>query len=120
MSQINSFTRFMYYLELSRQFLEDYKRTCKLDVKNDVNGWLNKINFVKKDAYSLMNEDCRELYIQELSENADPLFSANISEMWMKMTEQQRMFFELAGEGILNGDIVVTNEKELYEQETKR
>lgn len=111
MSEINSLTKALWYGELCKQFLEDFKRSCQMDMKNQANNWLNKVTFIQKDIYSFMPKESRELFLEEFKgSNADPLFMESISEKVLRMDSQQRAFAELALDGILKGEIVIQTE----------
>lgn len=104
--ETESLTKAIYHLELSRQFMEDFKRTCKQEAKAQANTWLNKLSFVKQDVYCSLTEKSRELFQEEINKG-DVLFTTAISEKWIRMTQEQRELFELAADGILRNELII-------------
>ena len=101
-----SLTKGVYYLFLSIQFIEDFKRSCRQEARYNAGRWVDRLLALKNDIYSYLTPESRERFIEEISANPDPLFSQSISELWIRMLPEQRELLERVALGILAGDPV--------------
>lgn len=107
MSESSSLTKALYYTELARIYMEDFKRECKLEAKHQASSWVNKLTFVKQDVYSALTPLSRELYHKELGDGADVLFLPSISEKLLKLNQDQRDFVERTCDFLLSGEEII-------------
>ena len=110
--ETESLTKALYHLSLAKEYLEDFKRTCRMEARRQAGLWVGKLDFTQQDIYSALTPRSRELYHEELK-SGDLLFTQSISEKWIRMTSEQRDTLEMAADGILLGQFTIekVNEK---------
>ena len=101
--QTESLTKSVYYLFLSIQFMEDFKRSCRQEAKYNAGRWVDRLLALKNDVYNSLTPESRERFLEEITANPDPLFSQSISELWIQMSNEQRELLERLANGVLSG-----------------
>lgn len=101
--EMESLTKGIYHLGIAKDFLEDFKRSAKMEVKHKASGWVAKLGSVLSSIYESLTPKSRELFQQEIV-NGDKLFFLQISELAMRMTPEQREGLERLALIILSGE----------------
>lgn len=104
MSELNesakALTKAMYHLRTGKEYLEVFKIDAEKKNINNVRGWVNKLNFIENDVFSLLSEESREHFRQEIK-RGDVLFLDAISMKWLELSENQRALMEELVDGLI-------------------
>jgi hypothetical protein len=95
-----SLAKGLHHMNIAKQYFEDFKMSCKGDIKNTVNGYVNKCNWVLNDIYDRLGETTRKVYREEMS---DSLSLDSISDKLMILDNAQRLEIEDILEAITKG-----------------
>ena len=87
-------------MNIAKQYFENFKMSCKGDIKNVVNGYVNKCNWVLNDIYDRLGERTRKVYKEEMS---DSLSLDSISDKLMILDNAQRLEIEDMLDAITKG-----------------
>lgn len=93
-------TKAMYHLRTGKEYLEVFKIDCEKHAVGNCRNWINKLNFIENDVMSLLSEESREHFRQEIK-RGDILFHSSISMKWLELTENQRGLMEELVDGMI-------------------
>jgi hypothetical protein len=95
-----SLAKGLHHINIAKQYFEDFKMGCKGDMKNTVNGYINKCNWILNDIYDRLGEQTRKVYKEELS---DSLGLDSINDKLMILDNAQRLELEDMLDAITKG-----------------
>jgi hypothetical protein len=95
-----SLAKGLHHMNIAKQYFENFKISCKGDIKNVVNGYVNKCNWVLNDIYDRLGERTRKVYREEMS---DSLSLDSISDKLMILDNAQRLEIEDMLDAITKG-----------------
>jgi hypothetical protein len=95
-----SLAKGLHHMNIAKQYFENFKISCKGDIKNVVNGYVNKCNWVLNDIYDRLGERTRKVYREEMS---DSLSLDSISDKLMILDNAQRLEVEDILDAITKG-----------------
>jgi hypothetical protein len=86
-----SLAKGLHHINIAKQYFEDFRMSCKGDIKNTVNGYINKCDWILNDIYDRLGEQTRKVYKEELS---DSLSLDSINDKLMILDNAQRLELE--------------------------
>ena len=95
-----SLAKGLHHINIAKQYFEDFRMSCTGDMKNTVNGYINKCNWILNDIYDRLGERTRKVYKEELS---DSLSLDSINDKLMVLDNAQRFELEDMLDAITKG-----------------
>lgn len=98
-------TKACYHIAIAKQYLEGFKLETRQQAKYQASLWVRQVEQVEKSIYLSLTPESKILFNKEILEG-DLLFLPNMSELILKMNNEQRELIERLAEGILKGEII--------------
>lgn len=101
-----SLTRALLAIHTSKVYLEDMIVDFP-GMKRRIDQWIKRLDFVTVDALSCMTQQGREVFRSEIKKG-DPLLFESMFILLAEMSPEQRTLIEKTAEGVLKGQIEIT------------
>lgn len=98
-------TRALHSISVAKLYLEDFINEYPA-YKTRANSWINRLSFVSLDALSILTQESRDIYRQQIVKG-DPLLFEHVFQLLAKMTPEQRSLIEKSAEALLKGEIEI-------------
>lgn len=95
-----SLAKGLHHINIAKQYFEDFKMGCKTEIKNSVNGYINKCDWILNDIFDRLGEHTRKVYREEMS---DSLNLESITDKLMVLDNDQRVEIEDMLDAITKG-----------------
>ena len=95
-----SLAKGLHHINIAKQYFEDFRMGCTGDLKNTVNGYINKCDFILNNIFDKLGEQTRKVYKEELS---DSLSIDAINDKLMILDNAQRLEIEDMLDAITKG-----------------
>jgi hypothetical protein len=95
-----SLAKGLHHINIAKQYFEDFKMGCVGDMKNTVNSYINKCDWVLNNIFDKLGEQTRKVYKEELS---DSLSLESINDKLMILDNVQRLEIEDMLDAITKG-----------------
>jgi hypothetical protein len=95
-----SLAKGLHHINIAKQYFEDFRMDCTGDIKNTVNGYINKCDWILNNIYDKLGEETRKVYKEELS---DSLGLDAINDKLMILDNAQRLEIEDMLDAITKG-----------------
>jgi len=101
-------TRALHSISVAKLYLEDFINEYP-SLTRKANQWINKLSFVSHDCLSVLTQESREIYRQQI-EKGDPLLFEHVFQLLAKMTPSQRSLIEKAAEALLKDELEIVEQ----------
>ena len=95
-----SLAKGLHHINIAKQYFEDFRMGCTGDIKNTVNGYINKCDWILNNIFDKLGEQTRKVYKEELS---DSLSIDAINDKLMILDNAQRLEIEDMLDAITKG-----------------
>jgi len=95
-----SLAKALHHINIAKQYFEDFRMGCKGELKNSVNGYINKCDFILNNIFDRLGEQTRKIYKEEMS---DSLGLDSINDKLMILDNAQRLELEDMLDAITKG-----------------
>jgi len=95
-----SLAKALHHINIAKQYFEDFRMGCTGELKNSVNGYINKCDFILNNIFDRLGEQTRKVYKEEMS---DSLSLDSINDKLMVLDNNQRLELEDMLEAITKG-----------------
>lgn len=107
--ETESLTKSIYYLKMTIEYMEDFKRSCKHEAKQDAGRWADGLNKVLNSVYCSLTPESRERFKSEIA-FGDVFYFPEMSNLLLQMTPDQRSFMETVAKTVLSGEKIVVED----------
>lgn len=109
--RVKALTKAMYHMAHAKLYFEAFKIEAEKVGRHNVRNWLNKISFIENDAMSIMSDDSRSYFRQEIM-RGDVLFFGEVAEKFIHLTDQQRLLIEDLVNAMIKGESIIPVKEE--------
>jgi hypothetical protein len=95
-----SLAKGLHHVNIAKQYFEDFKINRTGGMKNTVNGYINRCDWILNDIFDRLGEQTRKVYKEELS---DSLSIESINDKIMILDNAQRLELEDMLDAITKG-----------------
>jgi predicted DNA-binding protein YlxM (UPF0122 family) len=104
-----SLAKGLHHINIAKQYFEDFKMGCVGEIKNTVNNYINKCEWILNNIYDKLGEQTRKVYKEEMS---DSLSLDSINDKLMILDNAQRLELEDMLDAIIKGKKVTVKIEE--------